>query len=607
MQTEKLVPDTSVIIEGSLCHKLSKNELQPRQVLIHEAVLAELEHQANQGKSIGLIGIDELKKLKVIAKEKDVEILFAGRRPTSQEIRYAKLGEIDALIRQLAFDEGATLLTSDKVQGKIAEARDIPVIFVVPKKKAEKKLLVDKYFDETTMSVHLKENVMPFVKRGKPGQWRFVAVDKKLLTQDMVKAMGREMIEESRLRADGFIEIEREGSTILQLGSFRTVITKPPFSDGWEMTVVRPVKKLSLEHYKLSEKLKQRIAEKAEGILIAGSPGNGKSTFAQALAEFYSTKGKIVKTIEAPRDMILPDAVTQFSKARAAKHEIHDVLLLSRPDYSMFDEMRDTDDFELFVDLRLAGIGLAGVVHAKRPVDAIQRFVGRIELGVIPQVVDTVVFIENGEVHKVLSLTMHVKVPSGMTEADLARPVVVINDFETDKPLFEIYTYGEQTVVMPYQKTEQKGGVHKLAGVAIERALQRYASVVRAEVISDSKATVFVPERSIARLIGAQGKTIMMLEKELGIKLDVRALEDVPTNKPAGKSVDFGTHVSKKNVEFLLDDHFKGKDADIYVNTKLLVTLNVGAKGKIKVKRQNPFGKALLDALQHGDDIEVRI
>ena len=105
------------------------------------------------------------------------------------------------------------------------------------------------------------------------------------------------------------------------------------------------------------------------------------STFAQALAEHYAGLNKIVKTIEAPRDLILPDNITQYAISHGDAQEIHDILLLSRPDYTVFDEMRNTADFRLFADLRLSGIGLAGVVHATNPIDAIQRFVGRIELG----------------------------------------------------------------------------------------------------------------------------------------------------------------------------------------------------------------------------------
>ena len=136
--------------------------------------------------------------------------------------------------------------------------------------------------------------------------------------------------------------------------------------------------------------------------------------------------------------LLLKENITQYAISRGTPQEIHDILLLSRPDYTLFDEMRNTVDFKLFADLRLAGIGLAGVVHATNPIDAIQRFVGRIELGVIPQVIDTVIYIKNGQVFKLLSLEMTVKVPSGMTEADLARPVVVVKDFETGNLEYEL-------------------------------------------------------------------------------------------------------------------------------------------------------------------------
>ena len=94
-------------------------------------------------------------------------------------------------------------------------------------------------------------------------------------------------------------------------------------------------------------------------------------------------------------------------------------------------------------------------------------------MGVITQVIDTVIFIKNGFVNKVLELKMTVKVPSGMTEADLARPVVVINDFETGKLEYEIYSYGEQTVVIPVQERE-KTSAHKLAETTILAEFQKY-------------------------------------------------------------------------------------------------------------------------------------
>jgi len=410
------------------------------------------------------------------------------------------------MIRNLAFDEDATLISADKIQSRVAETKGMKHIYLQIE-QIKKKIILESYFDAKTMSVHLRENLYPHAKKGMPGDWTFDKVGDKKLTRDFLQDISREIIEEAGVRRDGFIEIERPGSTIVQLGRYRIVITKPPFSDGWEITAVRPVKILTLDDYKLTERLQERISQQAEGILIAGSPGMGKSTFAQALAEYYSNQDRIVKTIEAPRDLVLGDRVTQYAISHADAQEIHDILLLSRPDNTIFDEMRNTRDFQLFADLRLAGIGLAGVVHATNPIDAIQRFVGRIELGVIPQVIDTVIFIKNGQIDKVLSLAMTVKVPSGMTEADLARPVVVVNDFETKKLLYELYSYGEETVVIPVVNQESSPS-HKLAAKTIMNEFRQYSEDVDVEVVSNNKCVVRVPEKYIARIIGKQGENI---------------------------------------------------------------------------------------------------
>ncbi len=598
----KLVPDTSVIVEGLLSLKVEKKELKVDEVIVHEAVIAELEHQANSGKAIGFIGLDELKKIRELAEKGIFALRYAGRRPTAGEIKFAELGEVDALIRQLAYEEDATLLTADKVQARVGEARQVKVIFI-PKEAGLRKIRLESFFDETTMSVHLRENVFPMAKKGVPGKWEFVQIGKNVFNAEEIKDMSREIIEEARLRADGFIEIEREGSTIIQLGPYRIVITKPPLSDGWEITAVKPIKKLGLDDYSISEKLRKRIAEQAEGMLIAGSPGHGKTTFAQALAEHFLKQNKIVKTVEAPRDLILPDSITQLAISRGSPEEIHDILLLSRPDYTIFDEMRNTPDFQLFADLRLSGVGMVGVVHGTGPIDAIQRFIGRIELGVIPQVIDTVVFIKNGAISQVLAIKMSVKVPSGMTEADLARPVVVISEFETEKAVAEVYSYGEETVVVPVME-KSVGGVHKIASESIRRAFQKYADYVKVDVVGDSKAIVYVPEKFIAGIIGREGKNISRIEDEIGLSIEVRELGEKP-KEVIGKDLKFELETRGKNIELFLGGDMQGKDVNIYINDDYLATFNVGKKGVVRIDKGNKLGKALMDAMSYGERIRV--
>ena len=598
-EIEKLVPDTSVIIENLVSQKLSNKEIKIKELLIHEAVIAELEHQANFGKEIGRFGLDELRDLRELSKKLKFEIKYTGRRPNTNEIRNASSGEIDAMIRELAYNEDATLLTGDKVQSKVAEAKGIKVIYIEPVIKYEK-LKIEQFFDEKTMSVHLRENYTPYAKRGMPGQWETVILREKPLKQEEIIEFSRNIIEEAKKRKEGFIEIERRGSSIVQIGAFRIVITRPPFSDAYEITCVRPIKKLNINDYNLSPKLRKRIEEQAEGILIAGAPGHGKSTCASALAEFYASTEKTVKTIEAPRDLQLSDNITQYAISHGSSQEIHDVLLLSRPDYTIFDEMRNNEDFRLFADLRLSGIGIIGVLHATNPVDAIQRFLGRTELGVIPQIIDTVVFIKNGKVAKVLSLAMMVKVPSGMTESDLARPVVEIRDFENGKLEYEIYSYGEETVVVPVS-AESKAPLKELASKQIEYELSREIPGVKADLLSDSRAVIYVPEEDIGKVIGKKGERISEIEKRLGISIDVQSLD-------ASKSeVKYNISEKGNTLSFYVSSSLTGKEVDFHGKDGFLFSARVGNKGEIKVNKKGKMARRLEKMLNKNEKIILKI
>lgn len=459
-----------------------------------------------------------------------------------------------------------------------------------------------KFFDKTTMSVHLREAVRPFAKKGAPGKWKFVELSKNKLTAEEVKELAEQIVEETHERTDGFIEIDRAGSTIIQMGAYRIVVTRPPFSDGWEITAVRPVKTLELEDYKLSEKLKKRIGEVAEGMLIAGAPGMGKTTFSQALASFYAGTEKVVKTVEAPRDLQLGPHITQYAIRSGSLEEIHDILLLSRPDYTIYDEMRNTEDFKLFADMRLAGVGMVGVIHATAPVDAIQRFIGRVELGVIPHIIDTVIFIKDGKVDKVLSLKMVVKVPSGMTEADLARPVVAVTDFETKKLEYEIYSYGEETVVIPASGGEKKPS-HALAEKTIEKEFKQYASNVRVDVVGDNKCIVRVPERVMSKVIGKQGSNISAIEKRIGMNIDIQPMG--AEKQKAGEPVDFSSKITRNSVNLFVQSNFADTNFDIFLDGDYLMTAKASRKAVIKIRKANKMAKVLIDAINAGDNIKL--
>src|SRR3989344_4375912 len=500
------VVDTSVVIEGYIYKLIGEKKIGGR-IIIPRVIIGELESQANNGQETGFLGLDEIQKLQELKNEGIIELSFAGDKPNMFHIEQAKLGgEVDSLVRDLAFSEGAILITADKVQYHSAKAFGIEVLYL-HHQDSSNKLLIEKYFDEETMSVHIKEDCKPKAKRGKPGQWRLDIINEKETSQPRVQEFAKEIVERARIEHNAFVEISRPGSTIVQYKDYRIVIAKPPVSDGWEITAVRPIKVLKLEDYSLPDKIAERIKNQARGVIIAGTTGSGKSTFCQSLGEYYSEHNFITKTVESPRSLILSKDITQYSKNLASSEEIHDILFLSRPDYILFDEMRNTPDFELYTDLRLGGSNVLGVLHAATPIDAVQRFISRMDTGMIPSVLDTLLFIDKGTVSQILTVQMIVKVPSGMTEADLARPVIEVKDYLNDKLVFEIYSYGEETVVIPVQEGgEFVNPTNRLAEKQLERELKQHVDPVKVKMLSSGRAEIYVPAEEIARIIGKEGK-----------------------------------------------------------------------------------------------------
>ncbi len=585
----KYVPDTSAIIEGKVMEMIVENKLKGT-LIIPEFVVSELENQANHGKEIGFSGLDELKAIRELAKDKGITLTQQGRKPTAEEIRMAGSGRIDALIRDIAREEKATLLTGDMVQAKTAEAEGVKVIYF-PKEKIES-FTLENFFDKETMSVHLKEGATPKAKKGKPGAFSLVSLNNSIITKAMLDNIAHEIMELNRVSDESFMEISKRFVSVIQLKEYRIAITRPPFSEKMEITAVRPIVKVSLDNYSLTDKLKGRIDKEAEGIIIAGPPGHGKSTLCQALAEYYQDKKNIVKTMENPRDLQLGPDITQYGPLESDMAKTAEILLLVRPDITIYDEIRQTKDFRIFADMRLAGVGMVGVVHATRAIDVMHRFIGRVELGMIPQIVDTIIFVKGGKIESVLSLSLRVKVPNGMVEQDLARPVIEVLDFETGRPIHEIYTYGDETVVMPVDKGTDSSAMNRLAEDKIRSVLKKYTKNPDISIISGNRAIVRVPKEDMSSIIGRKGTNISGIEEKLGIHISIEPI--VETLKETAK---YKTSESGGYINISLKKEYIGAMADIYKGDEFLFSATIGKKALVKVKKKTDTGNKIMQAI----------
>jgi len=600
IELKKICIDTSALIHGKITELINSEKLNSSEIIIPEIVIGELQAQASKGKETGFIGLEEIKKIRELSEKHKIILKFVGERPSYEDILLARSGRIDALIQDIARENGAVLVTCDLLQALVGEAQGISVKYFESYEK-KKKIKIEDFLTPDTLSLHLKEGATLYAKRGKPGDIKLVSIREKKMGLEELEEMANEILDAARYEEDSFIELGEYGATVVQLKDKRIAIARPPFSDGLEITLVRPIVKLTLDDYKLSAKLKERLEKKAEGILIAGPPGSGKSTFSASLAEFYFKKGKIVKTLEQPRDLQVPPEITQYGPLNGSFAKSANILLLVRPDYTIFDDVRNIKDFELFADMRLAGIGMIGVVHATDPVDAIQRFIGKVELGVIPHVIDTIIFIKSGIVEKVYSLNLIVRVPSGMFEEDLSRPLVEVRDFETGNLEYEVYTYGEQTVVVPI-KEEKKSPLQKLASEKIKSEIRRFDPLAEIEFVSDGKIIAKVKNEAIPRLIGKDGKVIKSIEDNLGVSIEVQ-----PMVESLGSEMNFTINETGAYVVLSFESKIAGKNANVYVDNEYLFSATIGRSGQIKVSKSSDLGKVLLRAITTKKAIKVFI
>lgn len=399
--------------------------------------------------------------------------------------------------------------------------------------------ILENLLEDDVHTLFLKADCPPRTKAGGIGDLRLADVEGAddggwdTLRLESLQEEILTLVDDNRDRSDCFLEIDRKGCQVIQLGDLRISCAWPPFADAREITIVRPVAKLSLSDYEIDPKLISRLSDHHRGVFICGRPGSGKTTLAQAIAEYLDEDvGAMVKTMEAPRDLQLANRITQYAPLEGDLEKTAEIIFLVRPDFVIFDEVRRARDFEIFADVRLAGVGLLGVTHANSALEAIQRLIGKVELGLVSQVLDTILHVEAGQIQQVLELRMTVKPPSGMQE-ELARPVIEVVEFPSGKITHEMFAFGSEIAVVPVDGINSGNGISPIAALARDQLVNKIRDWVGVQcgvkITGTNSAEIYAPKGVVSTLIGKGGENIRDLQEELGgMKLSVSSFAEMP-------------------------------------------------------------------------------
>jgi ATPase len=644
-----LVPDTSVLIDGRITSMIKAGEYKGATIIVPEAVIAELEAQANNGREIGFSGLNELQQLCKMAEEKTIELKFSGIRPSLEQVKLASGGEIDAMIRTIAIENSARFITSDNVQAEVARAKGLDVIYLKPQITDFVPLGIDQFFDEHTIAVYLKERVSPTAKKGTISDMKLVKIRDAPTSEYELRALAQEILERAKRDPDGFIEVEKRGITVVQIGSMRIAIARRPFSDGMEITAVRPIVDVTLKDYSKSDIITKRITSEKRGMIIVGAPGSGKTTLAQNVATFLSDSGFVVKTMEAPRELQVPDNITQYTALDGSMTNTADVLLLVRPDFVIFDELRKNEDFNVFADMRLAGIGMVGVIHANGVQDAIQRFCDRVDFSVIPQIIDTVIFVKAGVITKIYDIGFVVKVPGGMSGEVHLRPVTTVTDNETGELILDVFRYDGETIVIPVaaaavpqvkpapvpvqfigqpvapaqpmrapsseparKENDERPG-WKLMEKEIQREIGRYTDgFVDVQMTSDTKAVVYIDDKDVPAAIGKGGKNVSAIVNKIGIGIDIKPRSELDRQQAQPRideEVNLGGGIKiltdKKQLTILAPEQ-SGRIVDVFAGKEYLFTATVNETGEIHLAKNSSIAQEMIRRYTNNEVIKLR-
>jgi len=442
---EKAVPDTSVLINGALSRLIESGKLSEGELIIPLAVVDELQAQASRGKDVGLRGLEELRRIRALAEERGLAIRFSGERPSLEDIKLARSGRIDALIRDVARSEGGRLYTSDYVQALIAEAEGIPVEYIEPYERVEE-FSFKKYLKPNVLSLYLRIGAPPLARILEAGEIRVVRLGDEPCGEEELNRILEELMAAVRVREEADVAMLRPEAMVIETGEFRISLAKPPFSNNLEAVIHRNPLDLIPEE-SIVDPIVGECLEERRGILALNLEKLYTHPIAERIAEKLQGRGLIARIMgHARRAASTP---LYYGPIEGDLEKAVDYVLASGPDYVIFEEIRRQRDFKLIKELRDSGLGVLAFLASGSLRLGVGRVLESIRLTALPELFDEIMLLDGRGVSEVYSLAVSVRRRRELGGEAEPVPIVEVVRSGTGVKAYEVYEVNGLPVVRP--------------------------------------------------------------------------------------------------------------------------------------------------------------
>lgn len=187
-------------------------------------------------------------------------------------------------------------------------------------------------------------------------------------------------------------------------------------------------------------------------------------------------------------------------------------------------------------------------------------------------------------------------------DEDLARPLIEVRDFETGSVEFEIYTFGDQTVVVPISHLSKRS-LDKVA-VRIMNLVKNFDPSAIVEMISEDLAVVKVRRSIMPQIIGKNGKVVSGLEKRLGVRIKLVPKDE--SKLSSSQMLTYSFKETKSNLIFDFGKRLAKVPLRMFLGDEVIDGMVTDKRGRLKISLSSELGVKVLRTLESGVDLKFR-